>query len=269
MKIKTFIADAFTDELFKGNQAGVCILETPVSEENMILIAKEFGFSETAFVTKKDHNRYAIRYFSPVMEIPLCGHATMASAKVLFAEHPEMKAITFETYSGTVLELKNADRIEMFFPVHDTRQYVLPEEISDAIGITDLLDCAYNEYHNIVLAEISSSTELQALKPDFNRLKNINTDINGVLVTARSEREGYDFEYRYFWPWSGSYEDPVTGGVQSFLCKYWTLKLNKKVLNAFQCSERTGSMEVELQDGQTVIRSNAAIFMSGEIHLPV
>lgn len=269
MKIKTFIADAFTDQLFKGNQAGVCILETPVSEENMILIAKEFGFSETAFVTKKDHNRYAIRYFSPVMEIPLCGHATMASAKVLFTEHPEMKAITFETYSGTVLELKNADRIEMFFPVHDTRQYVLPEEISNAIGITDLLDCAYNEYHNIVLAEIGSSTELQALKPDFNRLKNINTDINGVLVTARSEREGYDFEYRYFWPWSGSDEDPVTGGVQSFLCKYWTLKLNKKVLNAFQCSERTGSMEVDLQDGQTVIRSNAVIFMSGEIHLPV
>lgn len=269
MKIKTFIADAFTDELFKGNQAGVCILETPVSEENMIVIAKEFGFSETAFVTKKDHNRYAIRYFSPVMEIPLCGHATMASAKVLFTEYPEMKAITFETYSGTVLELKNADRIEMFFPVHDTQQYVLPEKISDAIGITDLLDCAYNEYHNIVLAEIGSSTDLQALKPDFNRLKNINTDINGVLVTARSEREGYDFEYRYFWPWSGSDEDPVTGGVQSFLCKYWTLKLNKKVLNAFQCSERTGSMEVELQDGQTVIRSNAAIFMSGEIHLPV
>lgn len=269
MKIKTFIVDAFTNESFKGNQAGVCILEMPVSEENMILIAKEFGFSETAFVTRKDHNRFAIRYFSPVMEIPLCGHATMASAKVLFTEHPEMKAITFETYSGTVLELKNADRIEMFFPVHETQQHELQDDIKKAIGITEVTNCAYNEYHNIVLAEIGSSKELQDLRPDFNGLKNIVTTINGVLVTARSEREGYDFEYRYFWPWSGSDEDPVTGGVQSFLCKYWSVKLNKKVLNAFQCSERTGSMEVELLDDQTIIRSNAVIFMSGEINQPV
>lgn len=268
MNIKTFIVDAFTNELYKGNPAAVCILKEPISEENMILIAKEFGFSETAFVIREEQTLFSIWYFSPVMEIPLCGHATIASARVLFMEYPELDEISFLTRFGVRLELSQSEQhIEMLFPVHDTRESSISDEIKKAIGIEKIINCRYNEDHNIIMAEIESSKELQNLKPDFNTLKNIKTSINGVLVTARSEREDYDFEYRYFWPWSGSDEDPVTGGVQSFLCKYWSLKLNKKKLKAFQCSDRTGSMEVELRDDKTVIRSHAVIFLTGEINI--
>ncbi|MGG5210009.1 PhzF family phenazine biosynthesis protein [Chryseobacterium sp. MIQD13] len=268
MKIRSFIVDAFTDEMFKGNQAGVCILENPVSEDIMINMAKEFGFSETAFVIHQQSNTYSIRYFSPVTEIPLCGHATLASAKALFSENTELNEITFHTQFGQILEIsKKPSHIEMLFPVHETEEAVISEELKTAIGIKNVISCEYNKDHNILMAEIESSSELQNLAPDFNTLKNIKTSISGVLVTAPSSKAGYDFEYRYFWPWSGSDEDPVTGGVQSFLCRYWSLKLNKKVLKAFQSSARTGSMEVELKDNRTVIKSNAVIFLKGNIEI--
>lgn len=267
MKIKTFIVDAFTDKLFKGNPAAVCLLKQSSSEENMIQIAKEFGFSESAFVIQKGPSDFSIRYFSPITEIPLCGHATMASAKVLFSEYPHLDTITFRTQFGHILELRNNhNQIEMVFPVHETQKSPLPDDLKNAIGIKDVTNCEYNKDHNILMVEIENSRELQDLTPDFAALKKIETPISGVLVTARSEKNGYDFEYRYFWPWSGSNEDPVTGGVQSFLCKYWSLKLDKKNLKAFQCSERTGSMEVELRGDKTFIRSNAVIFLSGEIN---
>jgi PhzF family phenazine biosynthesis protein len=266
MKIRTFIVDAFTDQLFKGNPAAVCILEGSISAENMIQIAKEFGFSETAFVIQKGSSDFSIRYFSPVTEIPLCGHATLASAKALFSEYPHLNNITFQTQFGHTLELSNStDQIEMVFPVHETQKSLFPDDLKNAIGIKDIINCEYNEDHNILMVEIESSMELQNLSPDFVALKQIKTPFSGVLVTSRSTKTNYNFEYRYFWPWSGSNEDPVTGGVQSFLCKYWSLKLDKKVLNAFQCSERTGSMSVELRGDKTVITSNAVIFLAGEI----
>jgi predicted PhzF superfamily epimerase YddE/YHI9 len=164
------------------------------------------------------------------------------------------------------LELSNStDQIEMVFPVHETQKSLFPDDLKNAIGIKDIINCEYNEDHNILMVEIESSMELQNLSPDFVALKQIKTPFSGVLVTSRSTKTNYNFEYRYFWPWSGSNEDPVTGGVQSFLCKYWSLKLDKKVLNAFQCSERTGSMSVELRGDKTVITSNAVIFLAGEI----
>ncbi|CEJ69850.1 putative isomerase YddE [Chryseobacterium oranimense G311] len=269
MKIKTFIADAFTDKLFKGNPAAVCILKEAIPEENMIQIAKEFGFSESAFVIQKGPADFSIRYFSPVTEIPLCGHATMASAKVLFSEYPGLDTLTFKTQFGHILELRSYNnQIEMVFPVHETEKSPFPDDIKNAIGIQNIINCEYNKDHNILMVEIESSKQLEELSPDFATLKQIKTTISGVLVTAPSARTGYDFEYRYFWPWSGSNEDPVTGGVQSFLCKYWSVKLDKKILNAFQCSERTGSMQVELKGDQTIIRSNAVIFLAGEMNQP-
>ncbi|MDM1094800.1 PhzF family phenazine biosynthesis protein [Myroides odoratimimus] len=266
MKIKSFIVDAFTTELFKGNQAGVCLLEQPISEEKMILIAKEFGFSETAFVMPLTDNKYSIRYFSPKMEIPLCGHATMASAKALFSGEEQLHKIIFNTHSGYTVEVrKQGVNIEMSFPLLEIENTTLSKEIVDALGIKEVLSCGYNKEHNIVMVEIQDGVELAALSPDFNRLRNIDTGINGVVVTASSCIEGYDYEYRYFWPWSGTDEDPVTGAVQSFLAPYWYIRLDKKVLKAFQCSERTGSMEVELTEDKVIIKSCAVIFSEGII----
>ncbi len=268
MSIKTYIIDAFTTEIFKGNQAAVCLLENALDEKTMLSIAKEFGFSETAFILKKDMDTFSIRYFSPAQEIPLCGHATIASSKALFAEFNHLSKITFHTHFGDTLEIKKkGDRIEMKFPLHYTEASKYNEEIKNALGIDEILNSRYNSFHNMLMLEIESSEKLKNLKPDFFKLRNIKTSISGVLVTAKSENESIDYEYRYFFPWSGADEDPVTGGVQSFLAKYWSEKLSKQKMKAFQSSERTGSMDVEIVDDSVAIESNAVIFSSGIINL--
>jgi len=268
MEIKSFIVDAFTSALFKGNQAAVCLLDTALEEHTMLLIAKEFGFSETAFIDQISEGTFSIRYFSPKMEIPLCGHATMASAKVLFEENSTLNQLVFHTHSGYTLEIERKDKeISMYFPVLGLADYSLSPEILEAIGIKQVQYCGYNKEHNIVLVEMGSSEELANLKPDFSTLRNCKTSINGVAVTAASASDIYDYEYRYFWPWSGTDEDPVTGAVQSFLVPYWTQKLNAFTLTAFQCSERTGEMRVELTQDKVIITSNAVIFSRGSIKL--
>ncbi|UZD23433.1 PhzF family phenazine biosynthesis protein [Algoriphagus halophytocola] len=268
MHIKTFIIDAFTAELFKGNQAAVCLIPMGLSESLMLSIAKEFGFSETAFVMRKDTAEFAIRYFSPVQEIPLCGHATMASSKALFFEFPELSKITFQTkLAGDLTVVQRNGKIEMSFPLHPTEACGFDPELSKTLGISEVQDSRYNVFHNMLLLQMESSEDLEKLQPDFIKLKTINTSLNGVLVTAKSSRADFDYEYRYFFPWSGADEDPVTGGVQSFLAKYWSEILGKNTLNAFQCSSRTGSMEVEIVANSVSIRSDAVIFSSGELHL--
>ena len=267
MKIKTYIIDAFTQELFKGNQAAVCLLENELDEIKMLNIAKEFGFSETAFVIRQNASSFSIRYFSPVKEIPLCGHATLASSKAIFIEFKELSQIIFQTHFGDTLEISQTNgKIEMKFPLHQTETTEFNDEIRKALGINKVLNSRYNSFHNMLMLELENSKELENLKPDFSVLRNIETTISGVLVTAKSVRENFDYEYRYFFPWSGADEDPVTGGVQSFLAKYWSDKLNKDKMNAFQCSKRTGSMQVELMDKSVVIRSDAVIFTTGTMN---
>ncbi|WP_338792585.1 PhzF family phenazine biosynthesis isomerase [Bernardetia sp. MNP-M8] len=268
MTIKTYIIDAFTTELFKGNQAAVCLLENELDETTMLNVAKEFGFSETAFIIKQNTGSFSIRYFSPVKEIPLCGHATLASSKAIFTEFKELTQIIFQTHFGDTLEInQNNGRIEMKFPLHQTEKTEYDDAIRKALGINEVLNSRYNSFHNMLMLELESSEELENLKPDFSVLRKIETTISGVLVTAKSIRDNFDFEYRYFFPWSGADEDPVTGGVQSFLAKYWSDKINKNKMNAFQCSKRTGSMEVELMKNSVIIRSNAVIFTTGTMNL--
>lgn len=267
MKIQSFIVDAFTTRLFKGNPAAVCLLDSALSlsETQMLLIAKEFGFSETAFVSPLAANTYHIRYFSPKMEIPLCGHATLASAKVLF-EMGITGNITFKTHSGLTLEIiKKAEEIAMSFPLSTLEVSSISKEILQGLMISEVESCFYNQEHNIILVEVAASKMLSQLSPDYGKLKSIKTDINGVLVTARSSIEAYDYEYRYFWPWAGTNEDPVTGAVQSFLAPYWSKKLGKEVMKAFQCSDRTGEMTVAIAKDQVIISSDAVIFSKGEI----
>ena len=268
MSIKIYIIDAFTTELFKGNQAVVCLLENELAETTMLNIAKEFGFSETAFVIKQNTDSFSIRYFSPVKEIPLCGHATLASCKAIFTEYKGLSQIIFHTHFGDILEISQTNgKIEMKFPLHQTVKAEYDDAIKKSLGIKEVLNSRYNSFHNMLLLEIESGKELENLKPDFSVLRNIETSISGVLVTAKSIRENFDYEYRYFFPWSGADEDPVTGGVQSFLAKYWSDKLNKGKMKAFQSSKRTGSMEIEITNDAVMIRSNAVIFTTGIMNL--
>ncbi|MEQ9404365.1 MAG: PhzF family phenazine biosynthesis isomerase [Cyclobacteriaceae bacterium] len=265
--INTYIVDSFTSEPFKGNPAGVCLIEKEPSDALMLNIAKELGLSETAFVNELGAGHYGIRYFSPKMEIPLCGHATLASAKVLFHNHPELAQISFITAEQLDLQIgREGEAIIMEFPVYQTESSEAPPALLQALGIPDILNAVYNQETKILLLEIDSCSLLRSLSPDFPSLIQSHDQINGVLVTARSDEEAYDFESRYFWPWSGTDEDPVTGGTHTFLAKYWGDRLGKQEMMSFQCSERTGSMVVSLTDKNSVlIKGEACIVLEGRL----
>jgi PhzF family phenazine biosynthesis protein len=263
--MKTYFVDSFTDEPFKGNPAGVCFVDENVAAVTMQNIAKEIGFSETAFIQKVDgEHTYSIRYFTPKIEISLCGHATLASAKIIF-ETTSADQIVFITGENVILPIiKDGEKIVMEFPVYDLTPITVPDSMLAALGIPKAIETSYSIKNRIILIEINDSHALAALMPDFNALVNSYQGINGVLVTAASNTAAYDFQYRYFWPWAGTNEDPVTGGIQTFLTKYWVEKLNKNKLKAFQSSERTGFMTIELKGNKVLIHGEAVIVLEGD-----
>ena len=267
--IETYIIDSFTNEPFKGNPAGVCLLNKVLDDTKMLTIAKELGLSETAFIIKNKDKSYAIRFFSPKMEIVLCGHATLAASKVVFEKEKTCSTIHFKTIQGIDLLIKKDNKaIVMQFPVYNTVSKEVPKALLDALELDTINNSEYNTETKILLLEIDNCAILQSLSPNFENLKKSHNSINGVLVTAISKQENYDFESRYFWPWSGTNEDPVTGGTHTFLAKYWSTRLQKQKMNSFQCSERTGFMEVELLDNHKMtIKSEAQIVFKGELFL--
>ena len=264
--MKTYIVDSFTKEPFKGNPAGVCFAGKEISEEKMLKIAREFGFSETAFVRETiKRGTYTIRYFSPKKEIPLCGHATLASAKVIFKNTDENEIHFITAHNVDLLIKKRDEEIIMEFPIYLTTPAIAPPAMLEALGLVKVTNTAFSTKNKIFILEIADAGILAGLHPDFNALLNSYDGINGVLVTAPSNDNEYDFHYRYFWPWAGTNEDPVTGGVQTFLAKYWSDKLNKKKMKAFQSSHRTGYMSIELKSETVLIISEAVIISEGNL----
>ena len=267
--MKSYIVDSFTDSAFKGNPAAVCILDSPLSDETMLSIAKEFNLSETAFLESKvDQDLYQIRYFSPIQEIPLCGHATLASAKVLF-ELFEIEMVRFETGQKLNIDVtKEGYDIVMKFPLYNLIPAEIPDETLKALGIRDVMAVFYNEETNIILIEILHARLLKGLSPNYDSLVRSIDDISGILVTAQSEVDEHDFHSRFFWPWSGGNEDPVTGATHTFLAKYWGDKLGKKSMTSFQSSERTGFMALEIIDDKTLlIKGKAVIIFEGKLRI--
>lgn len=266
--MKTFIVDSFTDTPFKGNPAGVCIVDAPLSDERMLQIAQELNLSETAFITPlESHGSFAIRYFSPKMEIPLCGHATLASARVMFSRQG-LNEVHFMNIQNLDLYARESNgQIVMEFPVYETRLAEAPPALLSALGIEAIKNAVYNEETKILLLEITDTLQLVGLQPDFGALQRSHDSINGVLVTAPSGSDDYDFHSRYFWPWSGTNEDPVTGGAHTFLAKYWAPRLGKTRMRSFQSSMRTGFMDVELIDSKLLIESQAVIAFEGRLSI--
>src|SRR5690554_3558512 len=263
--MKTYIVDSFTDTPFKGNPAGVCLLESLINDEKMLKIAQELGLSETAFVLPiEDGSVFSIRYFSPKMEIPLCGHATLASAKVIF-ETTQTNYVEFLNIQNINIPVESVNnQILMKFPIYTTTPSEAPDSLLAALGIDKINNAVFNEETNILMLEVASVDLLSGLNPDYESLKKSHNSINGVLVTAQSEGE-FDFHSRYFWPWSGTNEDPVTGGTHTFLAKYWSEKLGKTKMKSFQSSPRSGSMEVEIIDEILYIKGSAVITFKGEL----
>ncbi len=263
--ISTFIVDSFTDQAFKGNPAGVCLLEETLSEQDMQAIAAEMNLSETAFLLEsKGH--WEIRYFSPKMEIPLCGHATLASSKVL-VEKQGMDTIAFRTGHGLDLKIvAESAGLVMTFPRYKTQPAKIPDGMLQALGIEKAENSEFNKETNILLIEIASPELLCSLTPDFTALLQTDDSLHGVLITARGKDE-YDFHSRYFWPWSGSNEDPVTGATHTFLAPYWSVRLDKRQMKSFQASARTGFMELILEEDQLLIKGKAVVVLEGLLKL--
>lgn len=266
--METYIVDAFTSKAFKGNPAGVCIVTESVSQNLMQSIAQELNLSETAFLTHISGNNYSIRYFSPMMEIPLCGHATLASAKVLF-ENSELEKIQFTTYENLNLIVKKAkDAICMEFPTYGLEQAEVNPKMLEALGIDNINYCGFNKENNILVLEISDPTTLANLTPNFSELINTHNSISGVAVTAKDTSGNFDFQSRFFWPWSGSNEDPVTGVIHTFLTPYWGENLGKSKMKALQSSKRTGVLNLELTENNTLIlKGEAVIVLKGNLVL--
>lgn len=264
--MKTYIVDAFTSEAFKGNPAGVCIVKKPISADLMLAIAQEINLSETAFIQHISENNYNIRYFSPIMEIPLCGHATLASSKVLF-ENSDLEEIHFTTYEKLELVVKKEKEVIcMEFPTYTLQKTTANPKLLKALGIKKIKYCGFNKENNILVLEIESTTALVNLTPNFSELVNIQTSISGVAITAKDTSVNFDFQSRFFWPWSGSNEDPVTGVIHTFLTPYWSKKLKKTTLKALQASKRTGVLNLELTKKNTLfLKGNAVIVFNGNL----
>ena len=264
--MRSFIVDSFTDTPFKGNPAGVCLVDSHLSDERMLHIAQELNLSETAFLsTLESAGTFLVRYFSPKMEIPLCGHATLAAAKVIFSIN-KLNEVHFKNIQKLDLSARELDgQIVMEFPVYETRPADAPPALLAALGVKTIKNSVYNEETKILLLEIADAQELADLDPDFAALQRSHNSINGVLVTAAARTDGYDFHSRYFWPWSGTNEDPVTGGTHTFLAKYWASRLGKTSMKSFQSSKRTGFMTVELVNGKLLIESQAVIVFEGQL----
>ncbi|MFK7954337.1 MAG: PhzF family phenazine biosynthesis protein [Ekhidna sp.] len=260
-----YTVDSFTDQAMKGNPAGVCVLQNSIASEEMLKIAQELNLSETAFIYP-ENDVFAIRYFSPVKEIPLCGHATLAASKILIEENGLSEARYMTKNQVSLRATKRANQIVMEFPSYSTIPFEPSPKLIEALGIDKLHDARYNVENNMVML-VTDEKELIHLKPDFEALLRSNDYISGVLVTA-SSNDDYDFKSRYFWPWSGGNEDPVTGATHTFMAPYWGNVLQKNTLKSFQASKRTGFMEIELErNGKIDIIGNAVVVIKGTLTL--
>lgn len=259
--MKYFIVNAFTKRLQAGNPAAVCLPDKPLSENTMQNIAREFGLSETAFAEKKE-GCFGLRWFTPTVEVDLCGHATLTTAHILW-EQGLVKAdrvINFDTCSGILSVKKIIGRILMDFPREDAVMTECPEELKKGLKAEPVF-AGKNRFDYIV--EVKTEEIVRDLSPDFELLGRL--DSRGVIVTSVSTSGEYDFVSRFFAPNAGIPEDPVTGSAHCCLAPYWSERLTKTKLTGYQASERGGFVYVELAGDRVFLGGNAITFSSGKL----
>jgi PhzF family phenazine biosynthesis protein len=262
MRLQIFQVDAFSDRPFAGNPAAVVPLEDWLSDETMLSIAAENNLAETAFFVPAE-GRYAIRWFTPKVEVNLCGHATLASAHVIFNELKlEGDSIEFYSERSGLLGVTNRDgRLVLDFPSYPVDEIEQIAELSVAIGKVPLQ--MWETQGNMIMLRLESETDVREVEPDFQALADVPYD--EVIVTAPGDPA--DFVSRMFAPRIGIPEDPVTGAIHCSLIPYWAEELGKKELYAKQLSERGGELFCELAGDRVKIGGNAVTFMKGEIYL--
>jgi PhzF family phenazine biosynthesis protein len=258
--IPMFQVDAFTSQPFKGNPAAVCLPETPLSAELMQSIAAENNVSETAFVTKEEDG-FRLRWFSPTVEIDLCGHATLASAHILWQEGilTAGEVARFHTRSGLLTAMQKEDWIELNFPVSPYDPKELPVAMQEALGVQPI-GVAFGKERYLV--EVATAEEVLSLQPDFAILKHYEV----VVVTSLAgDDKPYDFVSRSFVPSHGIDEDPVTGSSHCLLVPYYAAKLKKFDFHAYQVSARGGELKLQLAGDRVLIAGQAITVLKGTL----
>lgn len=252
--------DAFTSQAFRGNPAAVCLLDRERDERWMQDVAAEMNLSETAFLLRRDDGDYSLRWFTPAVEVALCGHATLASAHALYEEHG-LASARFHTKSGVLTADRVGNGIELDFPATLARPADAPEGLLGALGIAEPVYVGRNQFDFIV--EVASEDEVRALVPDHGQLRRV--PVRGIIVTSRSASPGYDFVSRFFAPGSGIDEDPVTGSAHCCLTPYWSAKLGKTEMTAYQASSRGGVVRVRLAGERVKLAGEAVTILRGEL----
>lgn len=257
--MKQYIVDAFTDQVFHGNQAAICIMEQWVTEDLMMNITRENNFSETAFAVKEGE-KYHLRWFTPGGEIDLCGHATLACAYVLFRFYiPNAEKVVFSTLSGDLIVKRNGDLLEMEFPAYKLEKIPVTQAMIDAIGVTpseaymgrDLL-CVFDDEKTV-----------RNLQPDMNKLLNL----DGLLLQVTAPGKNTDSVSRSFAPKLNVTEDPVCGSGYCHIVPYWAKRLNKSSIVAYQASKRGGTLYCKMAGDKVFLAGKAALFSECEIYI--
>jgi predicted PhzF superfamily epimerase YddE/YHI9 len=255
--------DAFTARPFAGNPAAVCLLDRPRADAWIQDVAAEMNLSETAFLERRADG-WGLRWFTPAVEVDLCGHATLASAHVLWesgAAQDGGEALRFHTRSGLLVARRRGAEIELDFPALPVAAAASPG-LAAALG-AELRWCGRNQLD--LLVELASERDVRALAPDFPRLKVATPPGRGVIVTARSEAPECDFVSRFFAPAVGIDEDPVTGAAHCALGPYWSAKLGKSELRAYQASARGGWLGVRVAGDRVYLTGRAVTVLRGEL----
>jgi len=261
MAIQIYQVDAFTDRPFAGNPAGVCLLPSPREAAWMQNVAREMNLSETAFIHKQEDG-FSLRWFTPTVEVDLCGHATLATSHILWETgvlklHEQAR---YFTRSGLLTAERQGEEIVLNFPATPESPVEAPAEIVHALGVTPkYVGLGPFDY----LVELESEQVIRELKPDFAVLKRLG--VRGVMVTSRATTAGFDFVSRVFGPGVGIDEDPVTGSAHCCLGPYWARRLGKKEFLAYQASARGGVVRVRLEGERVYLGGHAVTVLRGEL----
>lgn len=256
--MRYYVVHAFTDALFAGNPAGVCLLDRFPEDELMLRIAAENRLSETAFAVPEGDD-YTLRWFTPAVEVPLCGHATLATAYVLLRIlTPERERVVFHTKSGALTVARRGDLLEMDFPIRRQQPTEVTSAMREAVGMPILE--AYAGHSLMLLLE--SEEAVRSLAPDIERIRQL-TPYHGVIVTAKGDEA--DFVSRFFIPTAGIAEDPVTGSTHTVLAPFWEERLGKTELVARQLSARGGTLYCRREGERVFIAGQACLYAEGKI----
>jgi len=262
MAIRIVTVDAFTNVPFAGNPAAVCVLPERRPDAWLRHVAREMNLSDTAFLVRRD-GEFDLRWLTPTVEVDLCGHATLASAHVLWEDGhlPADAQARFHTRSGLLTANRRGEWIELNFPVMEAVAAEPPSSLLLALGVTAPVSVTKNVFDYLV--EVECETELRALRPDHASLRRI--PVRGVIVTARCASPAFDFVSRFFAPGSGIDEDPVTGSAHTALGPYWGRKLGKTEMTAYQASARGGVVRLRLDGDRIVLGGQAVTVIQGTL----